>query len=166
LADSFFYNLVGVWSSVIALSPHENRFFSFWWDNLPMLLLEKRAKKKYISLVADFLITNFFKFQQKFLKLTKFYENYKTQSDFDKIIFWLLILIQSHIDIISWKSLQVVIFNNIFINNISTTPTTIASKKKYKKWVNIHEIGMQPTKCHIQSFVIIFTKQKFNIGIT
>jgi hypothetical protein len=33
-ADSFFYSLVGVWNSLNALSPNENRTWCFWWDTL------------------------------------------------------------------------------------------------------------------------------------
>jgi hypothetical protein len=33
-ADSFFYSFVGVWSSVIELSPHKNRTLCFWGDIL------------------------------------------------------------------------------------------------------------------------------------
>jgi hypothetical protein len=33
-ADSFFYILVGVWSSLIKLSPYENRTGCSWWDTL------------------------------------------------------------------------------------------------------------------------------------
>jgi hypothetical protein len=36
--DSFFYSLVGVWRSLIALSPLENRTWSFWWDTLLEIL--------------------------------------------------------------------------------------------------------------------------------
>jgi hypothetical protein len=32
--DSIFYSLVGVWSSLIALSPHENLTGCYWWDSL------------------------------------------------------------------------------------------------------------------------------------
>jgi hypothetical protein len=34
-ADSFFCSLVGVWSSLIVLSPHENRAWCFSWDTHP-----------------------------------------------------------------------------------------------------------------------------------
>jgi hypothetical protein len=44
-ADSFFYSLVGVWSSLIVLSLHENRTWCFWWDTL-MYLLDNTVQKR------------------------------------------------------------------------------------------------------------------------
>jgi hypothetical protein len=39
-AVSFFYSLIGVWSSVITLSPHHNRYIFFWWDTLMVVGLD------------------------------------------------------------------------------------------------------------------------------
>jgi hypothetical protein len=47
-ADSLLYSLVGVWSSVIVLSPHVNLTWCFWWDPL-LYILCWHAKRKILN---------------------------------------------------------------------------------------------------------------------
>jgi hypothetical protein len=66
-ADSFFYSSVGVWSSVIALSPHENWTLSFWWDTLMCIWEEKCNLQLQIFLKK----TNFRCQKRKFCNLSR-----------------------------------------------------------------------------------------------